>query len=118
VQLGDKRTDDGEKLMESERAKKVPRPLDSMQTMMMMMMMMMKFKDLTAASMRTAVFWFVAPCSLVQGHRHFNDACCLYKGLMKGAVSISETSVKFYQTAERNNTEYRRIHVDVDQDEF
>jgi hypothetical protein len=28
--------------------------------------------------MQMAVFWVVAPCSLVQVYRRFRDACCLH----------------------------------------
>jgi hypothetical protein len=37
----------------------------------------MRFEVLTAASFKMAVFWVVAPCSLVV-HRRFGDACCLH----------------------------------------
>jgi hypothetical protein len=41
-----------------------------------------------------AVFWDVAPCSLVVYGR--------FRALKMEAVSTSETSVKFYQTTRRN----------------
>jgi hypothetical protein len=37
-----------------------------------------RFQVLTAASMKMAVFWFVAPCSLVEVYRRFRGACCLH----------------------------------------
>jgi hypothetical protein len=37
-----------------------------------------RFQVLTAASMKTAVFWVVAPCSLVEVYRRFRGACCLH----------------------------------------
>jgi hypothetical protein len=37
-----------------------------------------RFQVLTAASMRMAVFWAVAPCSLVEVYRPFRGACCLH----------------------------------------
>jgi hypothetical protein len=40
-----------------------------------------------AARMKMAVFWVVAPCSLVE------------------AANTSETSVNFYETTRRNNPE-------------
>jgi hypothetical protein len=49
-----------------------------------------------AASMRMAVFWVVAPCSLVEVYQRFRGACCLI-ALMMDAVNTSETSVNFYQ---------------------
>jgi hypothetical protein len=36
------------------------------------------FEVLMAASMKMAVFWVVAPCSLVEVNRRFRDACCLH----------------------------------------
>jgi hypothetical protein len=33
---------------------------------------------LTAASMKIAVFWVVAPCSLVEVYRRFTGACCIH----------------------------------------
>jgi hypothetical protein len=33
---------------------------------------------LTAASMKMAVLWVVAPCSLVEVYRRFSGACCLH----------------------------------------
>jgi hypothetical protein len=48
------------------------------------------FEVLTAASMKMAVLWVVAPCSLVEVYRRF--------ALMVGTASTSETSVNFYQT--------------------
>jgi hypothetical protein len=47
------------------------------------------FEVLTAASMKVAVFWVVAPCSLVEFYRRFI-------ALMTVAESNSETSVNFY----------------------
>jgi hypothetical protein len=38
----------------------------------------MGFHVLTAASTKMAVFWAVAPCSLVEVHRHFRGAYCLH----------------------------------------
>jgi hypothetical protein len=35
-----------------------------------------RFQVLTAASMRMAVFWVVAPCSLLEVYRRFRGACC------------------------------------------
>jgi hypothetical protein len=37
-----------------------------------------RFEVLTAASMKMAVFWVVAPCSLVEIYRRFRSACCLH----------------------------------------
>jgi hypothetical protein len=45
--------------------------------------------------MKMAVFWVVAPCSLVEFYRRFRAAYCR---VMMEAVSTSEKSVNFYQT--------------------
>jgi hypothetical protein len=37
-----------------------------------------RFEVLTTVSTKMAVFWVVAPCSLVQGYRRFRGACCLH----------------------------------------
>jgi hypothetical protein len=55
-----------------------------------------RFQVLTAASMKIAVFWDVAPCSLVEVYRR------LIALMMEAATSISETSVNFYQSTRRN----------------
>jgi hypothetical protein len=36
------------------------------------------FEILTAASTKMAVFWVVAPCSLVEVYRRFRGPCCLH----------------------------------------
>jgi hypothetical protein len=48
------------------------------------------------ASVKMAVFWVVAPCRAI--------------ALMMEAASTSETSVNFYQTTRRNNSEYSHLH--------
>jgi hypothetical protein len=47
-----------------------------------------------------AVFWVVAPCSLVEVYRRFRGACCLHHQSNK---CTSETSVNFYQNTQRNS---------------
>jgi hypothetical protein len=37
-----------------------------------------RMQVLTAASMKMAVFWVVAPCGLVEVYRRFTGACCLH----------------------------------------
>jgi hypothetical protein len=65
-----------------------------------------RFQVLTAASMKMAVFEVVVPCSLVEVYRRFRGTCCLHRvALITDAVSISKTSIKFYQIARRNNPE-------------
>jgi hypothetical protein len=58
---------------------------------------LLRFQVLTTAIMKVAVFWVVAPCSLVEVYR---------PALMMEAASTSETSVNFYQTTRSNNPEY------------
>jgi hypothetical protein len=38
----------------------------------------MRFQFLTAVSLKMAVFWDVAPCSLVEVYRRFRGAYCLH----------------------------------------
>jgi hypothetical protein len=65
-----------------------------------------RFQVLTAASMKMAVFWVVAPCGLVGVYRRFRSAIAL----MIEAASTSETSVNFSQTTRRNNPEDSHLH--------
>jgi hypothetical protein len=50
--------------------------------------------------MKMAVFWVVAPSSLVEVYQYFRSTCCLHHqgALMMEAASTSEMSVNFYQT--------------------
>jgi hypothetical protein len=59
-------------------------------------MHMMRFQILTATSMKMAVFWDVAPCSLVI----LTDVSEEFTVLMMEAVSTSETSVSTDETAQ------------------
>jgi hypothetical protein len=68
-----------------------------------------RFQVLTAASMKMAVFWDVAPCSLVDIGRRFTGAYCPHHqgdetliAVMMGTVSTFETSADIYQTTRRN----------------
>jgi hypothetical protein len=58
--------------------------------------------------MKMAVFWVVAPCSMVEFYRLFTDACCFhYQGftaVLMEAAGTCETSVT-YQTRRRNKPE-------------
>jgi hypothetical protein len=47
--------------------------------------------------MEMAVFWVVAPCSLVEVYRRFRDVCCLHHQ--------GDESVNFYETSRCNNQE-------------
>jgi hypothetical protein len=63
---------------------------------------------------KMAVFWFVAPCSLVEVYRRFRGAYCLHHecsiALMMEAASTSEMSVNFYQTTRCNKPEESHLH--------
>jgi hypothetical protein len=69
---------------------------------------------------KIALFWDVAPCSVVEIDRRFRDAYCLYhhrhvdpstiKAMMMEAESTSETSVSFYQTTRLNIPEDSHLH--------
>jgi hypothetical protein len=39
---------------------------------------LVEISDSRSASMMMAVFWVVAPCSLVEVYRRFRSACCLH----------------------------------------
>jgi hypothetical protein len=59
--------------------------------------------------MKMAIFWIVAPFSLVEVYRRFSGTCCLHDVLMMKAASTSETPLNFYQTTWRNNPEDSHI---------
>jgi hypothetical protein len=60
-------------------------------------------------NLKMTVFRIVAPCSLVEVHRRFRSACCLYhQG--DDAANTFETSVNFYQATRRNNPEDSNLH--------
>jgi hypothetical protein len=68
-----------------------------------------RFQVLTAAGVKMAVFWYAAPCSLVDIDRRFRGT--------RQVVSTSETSVSFQNTAifiidqhqKHLEYEYRRV---------
>jgi hypothetical protein len=51
-----------------------------------------------------AIFWVVAPCSLVEVYQRFI-------ALMMEAARTSETLVNFYQTFQRYNPEDSHLHI-------
>jgi hypothetical protein len=53
------------------------------------------FELLTAVSTKMAVFWVVAPCSLVEVYQRFGGPCCLHHQ--------GETLVNFYQTTRQTS---------------
>jgi hypothetical protein len=63
---------------------------------------------------KMAVFWAVAPCSLVEVYQRFRGACCLQHQsdhrLVMEAADTPETSVNFYQTTRCNNPEDSHLH--------
>jgi hypothetical protein len=71
--------------------------------------------------MKMAVFWVVAPCSLVEVYRCLDVLAATIIGmmddrsiaLMMEAASTSETSVNFYQTTRRFNPEDRHLRGSV-----
>jgi argininosuccinate synthase len=67
----------------------------------------MRFQVLSAASMKMYVFWLVAPCSLVEVFRRFNQSLArsLLIVLTMEAASTFKMSVNLYQTTRRNNPE-------------
>jgi hypothetical protein len=59
-----------------------------------------RFQVLTAASMKMAVFWVVAPCSLVEVYRRFRGACRLHHQGDKRGLLIAlmmETTLLHYK---------------------
>jgi hypothetical protein len=56
-----------------------------------------------------AVFWLVAPSILVDVYHRLRRACSI--ALIMETASISETSVNFYQTTQRNNPEDSDLHI-------
>jgi hypothetical protein len=54
-----------------------------------------------------AVFWDVAPCSLVESNRLISN----FIALMMEAVSTPETSVSLYQTIRRNIPEDSQLRL-------
>jgi hypothetical protein len=75
---------------------------------------LLRSEVLTATSMKMAVFWDVAPCSLVDTDRRFRGAYCLHHQglitLMMDAVSSSETLVNIYQTTRSNFSEDSHLY--------
>jgi hypothetical protein len=63
----------------------------------------LRFEVLTAASIKMAVFWVVAPCSLVEIYRLSE---VLAASIIRAMIaSTSETLVNSYQTTRRNTPE-------------
>jgi hypothetical protein len=65
------------------------------------------FEVLTAVGTKMAVFWVVAPCSLVEVYQRFRGPFCLHYqiALMMEAARTSETLLNFYQTTQRYSPE-------------
>jgi hypothetical protein len=61
--------------------------------------------------MKMAVFWVVAPCSLVEVYQRFGGPCCLHhQGDEYWAMSTSETLVNVYQTTRCYNPKDSNLH--------
>jgi hypothetical protein len=69
------------------------------------------FEVLTTVSTKMAVFWVVAPCSLVEIYQRFRGPCCLHHqgALMMEAARTSETFVT-YETTWNYNPEDSHLH--------
>jgi hypothetical protein len=65
-----------------------------------------RFQVLTAAVMKTAALWDVAPCSPVEIDYSFRSAYCL----MMEAANTCETSVSFCQSTRRNIRKEGHLH--------
>jgi hypothetical protein len=78
-------------------------------------MKFVRFQVFTAARIKMAIFWVVAPYILVEVYQRFRGACCLHHqgALMTVAASTSETSVNVYQTTRCNNPEDSHLHTGV-----
>jgi hypothetical protein len=71
-----------------------------------------------AANMKMAVFWIVAPCSLVKVYGRFGCACFLHHQGDEGSTHrpdngkerTSELSVNVYQTTGCNNPEESHLY--------
>jgi hypothetical protein len=79
-----------------------------------------KFQVLTAVSMKMVIFWVIAPCSLEEVHRRFRGVCHLHHqgsssiiAPMIEAARTSETSVNFYHTIRRNNSDRNAVFRDL-----
>jgi hypothetical protein len=60
--------------------------------------------------LKKAVFWDVAPCSLVEVYRRFRGAYCLHYQGDEEAANTSETSVNLYQIIRHNDPEDSHLH--------
>jgi hypothetical protein len=66
----------------------------------------------TTTTLLIAVFWIVAPFSLVHIYQRFRGPCCLHHhgAQMMEAARTSETLVNFYQTTWSYNPEDSHLH--------
>jgi hypothetical protein len=51
-------------------------------------MFQVRFEVLTAASIKMAVFWIVAQCSLLEVFRRFRGACCIIRAIAYNRNSL------------------------------
>jgi hypothetical protein len=52
-----------------------------------------RFQVLTAASMKMAVFWVVAPCSLVEVYRRYRGPCCLINYVLTILITCDKSYI-------------------------
>jgi hypothetical protein len=69
------------------------------------------FEVLMVVSTKMAVFWIVAPCSLVEVYQHFRGPCCLHRQGNLITARSSEILVNFYQTTLRYNPEDSLLNI-------
>jgi hypothetical protein len=53
------------------------------------------FEVLTAVSTKMAVFWVVAPCSLVEVYQRFRGPCCLHYQALMALVNFCQTTRRY-----------------------
>jgi hypothetical protein len=79
--------------------------------------LLVRLQVLTEANMKMAVFWDVAPCSLVEIDWHFRGAYCLHNQGDAYSEGTSETSVNFNEATPRNIPEdYHYLYLLVSYD--
>jgi hypothetical protein len=69
-----------------------------------------RFQVLTAVSMKMAVLWVVAPCSLVEVYLRFRGARCVHQGDRPDDEGSNHLS-NLYQTTRCNNPEDSHLHI-------
>jgi hypothetical protein len=70
---------------------------------------LVKFQVLTAPNIKTADFWDVAPCSLVDIYGRFRDAYCLSHQGDRPVANVSVTFVAVIDSLHRNCVGYCQL---------